>query len=242
MAYFGDDATNLERSSSKLLEEIAAEIKACTRCDRLRVHCRKIAQVKRRAYIDEEYWGLPVPGFGDPKARLLVIGLAPAAHGANRTGRMFTGDSSGDWLYRALHKIDLASQPESVSIDDGLTLKDVYISAVGRCAPPENRLKAEEIRACRPFLERELDALLPTLHAVVCLGKVAFDTYVRILVERGVSFDGGRPKFGHGVHYEISGWPPLIGSYHPSRQNTQTGRLTQDMFDSVFALAKSIIH
>lgn len=191
--------------------------------------------------MDEVYWGLPVPGFGDPEAQLLVIGLAPGAHGANRTGRMFTGDSSGDWLYRSMHKFGFASQPTSEHRGDGLRLLGSYITAVGRCAPPQNRLKAAEIKACRPYLERELDALYH-LRAIVCLGRVAFDTYVRLLVDREVLPQRGRPQFGHAARYDVGdGQPALIASYHPSRQNTQTGRLTEEMLDQVFAAARTIV-
>ena len=212
------------------LQIIAAEIVACERCPRLREHCRNIAQVKRRAYLDWEYWGLPVPSFGDPNARVLVIGLAPGAHGSNRTGRMFTGDRSGDFLYRALYETGFASQASSVSRQDGLVLRDVYIAAAARCAPPGNKPSPEELRNCRPFLEREIGAL-KNLRVVVALGGVAFRSYLGILQQRF--------PFGHGLEYTTSpGAPLLIGSYHPSQQNTSTGRLTAPMLRDVFERAR----
>ena len=210
------------------LEILARDVTACERCPRLREHCLEIARVKRRAYRDQEYWGRPVPGFGDPKARLLILGLAPGAHGANRTGRMFTGDRSGEFLFRALHETGFASQAESVSRDDGLYLIDCYITASARCAPPDNKPTPEEVRQCRPYLERELKLLKQT-RVVVALGGLAFGNY---LADRGV-----RLKFGHGAEARIDDhW--LIGSYHPSQQNTQTGRLTREMLHDVFAQAR----
>lgn len=226
---------------SDTLDQVNQDITNCNLCPRLRNHCRSIAETKRRAYRNEEYWGRPVPGFGDRNASLLVVGLAPAAHGANRTGRMFTGDSSGDWLYRALYRFGFATKPESIHRNDGLRLTGAYITAVGRCAPPQNKLKAEEIRACRPFLEREL-RLLTSVKVVLCLGRVAFDTYRRIINEWGWLKKESPPKFAHGASYPLGdGRPLLLTSYHPSRQNTQTGRLTEAMLDDVMASARRFV-
>jgi uracil-DNA glycosylase family 4 len=222
------------------LARIREEIVACERCPRLRAHCREIAEVKRRAYREWDYWGKPVPGFGDPKARVLIIGLAPGAHGANRTGRMFTGDSSGDWLYRALFEAGLASQAESRSIDDGLKLRGAYIAASGRCAPPDNKPDREELARCRGFLEREIDALR-RVRVVVALGSIAFQTYLAILRDRGLIERIGAFKFGHGAEYRpYEGGPLLIASYHPSQQNTSTGKLTREMLRAVFERAAGI--
>ena len=200
-----------------------------------------IAQTKRRAFRDQTYWGRPVPGFGDPRARLLVIGLAPAAHGGNRTGRVFTGDRSGDYLYRALYETGFASQAHSVSRDDGMKLRDAYIAAAVRCAPPDNKPAPDEFRRCRPYLERELD-LLKRLRVVVALGRIAFDSYLGILRDRGVIRSRAAFSFGHDVEHEIApGSPALLSSYHPSQQNTSTGKLTAAMLRSVFERAKAII-
>lgn len=205
------------------------QIVACTRCPRLRAHCREIAIVKRRAYRDQDYWGQPVPSFGDPEARLLILGLAPGAHGANRTGRMFTGDKSGDFLYRALHETGFASQPASVSRVDGLTLTGAYISAAAHCAPPDNKPSREELLNCRGYLEREL-ALLKNVRVVVALGRIGFDTYLSTI--------GKRAKFGHNAVHPFS--PVLIASYHPSQQNTSTGKLTAKMLREVFETARAL--
>lgn len=211
------------------------EVIACRRCPRLIEHCQRVAESKRRAWRDWEYWGKPVPPFGATSAQLLIIGLAPGAHGANRTGRMFTGDRSGDFLFRALHETGFATQAESRSRDDGLALKNAYITAAVRCAPPDNKPSREEIRNCRGFLERELD-LLTRLRVVVTLGHVAFDVYLSTLRERG------RFVFGHNrVHRMGDGLPLLIGSYHPSQQNTSTGRLTYAMLRAVFVRARKEI-
>ena len=196
--------------------------------------------MKRRAYREWEYWGKPVPSFGDPHARILILGLAPGAHGSNRTGRMFTGDRSGDTLYGVLHKVGLASQPASVSRNDGLTLHGAYITAAGRCAPPGNKPTPEELRNCRPYLEREID-LLREVRVVVALGKIAFDVYLDVLKSRGQIQSRAPFIFGHGVEYVTGkGQPHLIGSYHPSQQNTSTGRLTEPMLASVFQRAKEL--
>ncbi len=220
------------------LAALQAEIETCERCPRLREHCLQIASVKRRAFRDWDYWGKPVPAFGDPRARLLILGLAPAAHGANRTGRMFTGDRSGDWLYRAIHQTGFASQPTSVSRTDGLTLRDVYITASARCAPPDNKPTPEELRNCRPYLEREID-LLRNVRVVVTLGKIAFDQYLSILRARGVIQTRAAFVFGHNRRFSLGpGQPVLISSYHPSQQNTSTGKLTEEMLLEVFARAR----
>ncbi len=219
------------------LQVVQGQIIRCEHCPRLVEHCRRIAAVKRRAYQDWDYWAKPVPSFGDPNARLLIIGLAPGAHGANRTGRVFTGDKSGDWLYRALHRAGFASQPSSTSIDDGLILRDVWIAASVRCAPPDNKPTVEEIARCRPYLERELD-LLGNVKVVVALGKLAFDNYLAILKDRGVISSRSAFSFGHNVvHRTAPDHPILIGSYHPSQQNTSTGKLTEEMLDALFRRA-----
>ena len=219
------------------LQQIERQVIACTRCPRLVAHCRQIAQVKRRAYRDWDYWGKPIPGFGDPKARLLVIGLAPAAHGGNRTGRVFTGDSSGDLLFDTLYRTGFSNQPQSVSRNDGLRLEGAYITAAARCAPPGNKPLPEEFRNCREYLEREID-LLRHVKVVVALGKIAFDVYLSILHNRGLIARRSQFHFAHAaVHKLPPPLPVLIACYHPSRQNTQTGKLTREMFLRVFRLA-----
>ena len=196
-------------------------------------HCREVALEKRRMYRDWEYWGRPVPSFGDPRAELLVLGLAPAAHGANRTGRMFTGDRSSDFLYRALYEAGFANQPMSGSRDDGLRLKNCYITASLRCAPPANKPRPEELRNCRPYLLRELE-LLARVRAVLALGKIGFDTYLRAVWREGEFPPRSSYKFAHGASYELpGGLPRLFASYHPSQQNTQTGKLTSAMLHKV---------
>ncbi len=222
------------------LQILADEVVACTDCPRLVAHRCEMARVKRRAFREWDYWGKPVPPFGDPRARLLIIGLAPAAHGGNRTGRMFTGDRSGDFLYRALYETGFASQPESVSRDDGQKLSDVYITAAVRCAPPDNKPTPEEFQTCRKYLERELE-LLKNLTCVVALGKLAFDVYLGILRDCGVIRSRAAYAFGHNVQHKIPGAPVLVGSYHPSQQNTSTGKLTAEMLGKVFAGARTIV-
>jgi uracil-DNA glycosylase family 4 len=220
---------------------IRRDLIACTQCPNLRRYCEKIAKIKRRAYRDQTYWGKPVPGFGDPNARLLVIGLAPAAHGGNRTGRVFTGDRSGDFLFAALHRAGFASQPASTHREDGLRLKDVYITAVLHCAPPGNKPKPIELDRCRDYLVREL-RVLAQVRAVLALGKIAFDEYLKTLAimkrlpkRRGL-------MFRHGAAYPLGeGLPTLFAAYHPSQQNTQTGRLTAAMMDHVLADIKKRI-
>ena len=220
-----------------MFEILNREIVSCERCPRLREHSAQVAQLKRRAYRDQTYWGLPVPSFGDPAARVLVLGLAPGAHGSNRTGRMFTGDRSGDILYRVLHQIGFASHPASVSREDGLTLHDLYITAA-HCAPPGNKPTPVELRNCRPYFERELE-LLPNLKVVVALGKIAFDVYLDILKSRGVIASRAPFVFGHDLEYRPApGQPLLISSYHPSQQNTSTGKLTEKMLADVFRRAR----
>ena len=224
-----------------LLEILHKEIISCERCPRLLQHSAQVAQLKRRAYRDQTYWGLPVPSFGDPAARVLVLGLAPGAHGSNRTGRMFTGDRSGDILYKVLHQTGFASHPASVSRDDELTLHDLYITAAAHCAPPGNKPTPGELRNCRPYFERELE-LLPQLKAIVALGKIAFDVYLDILKSRGVIPNRAPFLFGHDLEYRPApGHPVLISSYHPSQQNTSTGRLTEKMLTDVFVRARKFL-
>ena len=210
------------------------EITACRRCTRLVAWREKVAGEKRRAFQAWDYWGKPVPGFGDLRARVLVVGLAPGAHGSNRTGRMFTGDASGDFLFPALYRTGFASQPSSHDRQDGLRLKDLYITAVCRCAPPENKPTLEEAANCRPFLLQEIEVLDPKVF--VALGRIAFDNLVRIL-----SVQDDHPIFAHGVCYRIAGNKTLVCSYHPSRQNTQTGRLTVAMFDRVWGIVNELL-
>jgi uracil-DNA glycosylase family 4 len=223
------------------LMPIHQAIVTCERCDRLRRYCQRIASEKKAAYRGETYWGRPVPGFGDPEARVLIIGLAPAAHGANRTGRVFTGDGvggSGDFLMRALHVNGLASLPTSHDPDDGLELTGAYIAAAARCAPPDNRPTPKELERCRPFLEAEW-AALSAVRVVVCLGRIAFDICWRVLAARGLEASS-RATFAHGAYYPVPGGPHVLASYHPSRQNTQTGRLTAPMLEAVFAHARTL--
>ncbi len=221
---------------ARQLEVLQQQVIACTRCPRLVRYCRKVAKEKRWMYRDWEYWGKPIPSFGDPNAELLILGLAPAAHGGNRTGRMFTGDRSGDFLYRRLYEAGFASQPLSVSRDDGLRLRNCYITASLRCAPPKNKPLPSEARNCQPYLEAEL-RLLTRVRAVLVLGRIAFETYLRVLVSQREDFPPRSIfKFAHGAHFGLpDGLPRLFCSYHPSQQNTQTGRLTPEMFHKVLA-------
>jgi uracil-DNA glycosylase family 4 len=201
----------------------------------------EVGRVKRRAYRDQDYWAKPVPGFGDPQARMLLVGLAPGAHGSNRTGRMFTGDASGNFLYRALFETGFASQPTSVSRTDGLALTDAYISAAVRCAPPDNKPLPQEIRTCRPYLERDLE-LLRNLKVVVALGRLAFDVYLTILREQGKIARRSDFAFAHNTEHRTGpGQPLLISSFHPSQQNTSTGKLTEAMFRAVFLRARRLL-
>jgi uracil-DNA glycosylase family 4 len=220
------------------LDILQQKIVRCERCPRLVEYRAEVGRVKRRAYRDWDYWAKPVPSFGDPNARLLLIGLAPGAHGANRTGRMFTGDSSGDFLYKVLFATGFASQATSTSRDDGLKLSDAYIGAAVRCAPPDNKPTVEEIRTCRPYLERELD-LLKNVQVVVALGRLAFDVYLGILRDQGQIARRSGFVFGHNVEHRTGeGQPLLISSYHPSQQNTSTGKLTESMLRAVFESAR----
>lgn len=220
------------------LVEIERRLTGCRRCPRLVDWREQIAEEKRAAYADQEYWGKPVPGFGDPGARLLVVGLAPGAHGANRTGRMFTGDRSGDWLFRALHRAGFASQPRSTAADDDLRLLDCYITAAVHCVPPANKPSADEQRECGAWLREEI-AALAGIEVVVALGGLAFGRVLR--EELGWGSVEPRPRFGHGVEVAFSDGPRLIASYHPSQQNTFTGRLTEPMLDQVFERAAGAI-
>ncbi len=222
------------------LERLGHTIVSCTKCPRLVEHREAVARDKRRMYREWEYWGKPVPGFGDPNARLLLLGLAPAAHGANRTGRMFTGDRSGDWVYGTLHKFGFASSPESLRQDDGMGLQDVYITAALRCAPPGNKPLPQERDNCLPYLRSEL-ALLTNLQVVVALGKFAFDVYLGDRASHGPPAPSPRPKFGHLASYPLEGGVTLLASYHPSQHNTLTGRLTREMFEAVFSKARDLI-
>jgi uracil-DNA glycosylase family 4 len=215
------------------LDTLARRIEACRACPRLVDWREQIAREKRAAYRNEDYWGRPVSGFGDPNARIVVLGLAPAAHGANRTGRVFTGDRSGDWLFAAMHRAGLANQAESTSRDDGLELSDAWVTAAVRCAPPDNKPSIEERDECQPFLAEEL-ALLKRCQVVVCLGAFGFQAACRHFDVRP------RPRFGHGAECVVDGGPTLICSFHPSQQNTFTGRLTEEMLDHVFARAREL--
>ncbi len=221
------------------LRAVARDVVACTHCPRLRRYCARVAAARKPEFADWTYWGRPVPGFGDPNAGLLVVGLAPAAHGGNRTGRMFTGDRSGDWLFRAMFRAGFANQPASVHRGDGLRLVDAYLTAPVRCAPPDNKPRPGEIRRCVPYLEREL-ALLPRVEVVVALGRIGFDVCRRILAARGIPTRSLRFAPG-AVHDLRPNGPVLIASYHPSRQNTNTGRLTEPMLDSVFQQARAVL-
>lgn len=227
--------------SGSSLEELAAEIVTCRKCPRLVRFREEVARTKRRAFRAEEYWGKPVPGYGDPGARLLIVGLAPAPHGANRTGRMFTGDGpggAGDTLMRALHHLGLASLPYSRARDDGLILRGTFLTAVVRCAPPGNRPTGEEVANCLPFLVREL-AVLQGVRAILALGRVAFAGCLRALEARGIGVPRPRPVFAHGATYELGRYV-LVASYHPSRQNTQTGRLREAEFLAAVATAAEL--
>ncbi|MFM8551273.1 MAG: uracil-DNA glycosylase [Nitrospiraceae bacterium] len=224
------------RSLTRLNEQIVA----CRQCPRLVPYREAVAREKRRQCRDETYWGRPIPGFGDAKARLFVIGLAPAAHGGNRTGRVFTGDRSGDWLYEALHRFGFANQPESTHKGDGLALSDCYIAAAVRCAPPGNKPLPEEFEACRPYLLEEL-RLLTRLRVVVALGKIAFDQYLKACCAMGLPVPVPALTFGHQRVHRLPWGVTLIGSYHPSQQNTFTGKLTRPMFHAVFKQARKAL-
>jgi uracil-DNA glycosylase family 4 len=222
------------------LVQLNQEIVACTRCPRLVAYRQKIGREKRRAYLDWEYWAKPVPGFGDPRARVLILGLAPGAHGSNRTGRPFTGDGSGNFLYRVLHKAGFASQPTAAHKDDGLTLSDSYITAAVRCAPPQNKPTPQEIARCAPFLDREFGAL-EEVQVVVALGKIAFDAYLNYLKRAGALQSKSGFAFAHGAEYPLPGGRVLLSAYHPSLQNTNTGKLTEKMLLDVFKRAGKLV-
>lgn len=225
------------------LDDLNARIAVCTRCPRLVEYLASVDRTKRRMYRTQEYWSKPLTGFGDPDAQLLLVGLAPAAHGGNRTGRMFTGDRSGDWVYGTLNKFGFASQPNADNRDDGLYLTNAYITSSQRCAPPQNKPLREELLNCRSYLLEEL-SLLGSVKVVVPLGKIAFDSYLSAYKELHEQRDGAprlRPQFGHGVQSELPDGTVLLSSYHPSQQNTQTGRLTREMFEGIFSVARRII-
>jgi uracil-DNA glycosylase family 4 len=219
---------------------LADRITACELCPRLRAHCSEIARTRKREFAHQEYWGRPVPGFGDPEARLLIVGLAPAAHGGNRTGRVFTGDSSGNWLYEALHRFGWASQPESRARDDGLSLTDCYITAAARCAPPDNRPTREELELCRRYLIAELQ-LLRAVRVVLTLGRIGWESWLRAAGWWERFGPSERPRFSHAGETVLPDGTVLIASYHPSRQNTNTGRLTRPMWHAVFQRIRTIV-
>jgi len=222
------------------LAAVSSAVVACERCARLRAHCEQVAREKRRAYADQEYWGRPVPGFGDARARLVIVGLAPGAHGSNRTGRMFTGDSSGDWLYAALHREGFASQPESVSRHDGQRLSDCWITAAGRCAPPGNKPTPAELDRCRGFLAAEL-RLLHRARVALALGRIGHEAWLKASGWWDRLPPRERPRFARGAEARLPGGMTLLASFHPSRQNTQTGKLTPAMWCAVFARARRLV-
>jgi uracil-DNA glycosylase family 4 len=220
------------------LAALEEQVTHCRRCPRLVAWRELVAREKRASFADQEYWGRPVPGFGDPEARVFVFGLAPAAHGGNRTGRVFTGDRSGDWLFASLYRTGFANQPTSVARDDGLRLRDCWITAAVRCAPPANKPTPQERDNCLPWSDAELD-LLPRVRVIVCLGSFAWDAALRLLAARGAQIPRPRPKFGHAAETEVGGHV-LLGSFHPSQQNTFTGKLTEPMMDAVFLRAREL--
>jgi uracil-DNA glycosylase family 4 len=222
-----------------ILDQLRQTIVSCTRCSRLVEYTRGIGETRRKAYRDQQYWAKPVPGFGDPKARILILGLAPGAHGANRTGRPFTGDGSGDFMYPVLHELGLASQPAAISRDDGLKLRKIWIGSVVRCAPPGDKPTPQEIRNCSAHLTAEV-AALPNVRVVVCLGKIAWDGYLAHLLNEGVIERRSAFTFGHGAEYQLPNQITLLGSYHPSLRNTNTGRLNRPMFARVFLRAMEL--
>jgi uracil-DNA glycosylase len=222
-----------EQNLPEWLTTLNCEVITCTRCPRLVAYREQIARDKRRAYRDWEYWGKPVPGFGDPNARVLVMGLAPGAHGSNRTGRPFTGDASGNFMYPVLYETGFANQATATHRDDGLQLRDLYITAAARCAPPDNKPLPQELANCSTFLDREIEGLKRT-KVVVALGKIGFDAYLNYLKRRGRLASKGLYEFRHGAKYEMPDGKILLASYHPSNQNTQTGKLTRQMFAEIF--------
>ena len=227
-------------SSPRTLAELQRAVVACDRCPRLRAWCKHIAEVRKRAFRDQEYWGRPVPAFGDPEARLLIVGLAPAAHGGNRTGRIFTGDSSGNWLYAALHKVGLSNQPDSTGRDDGLRLTDCYVTAAAHCAPPANKPTRQELDACQKWLEAEI-RLLPRVRVVIALGRVGWERWLRASGWWSRLPVRERPPFGHGIETRMPDRTVLITSYHPSRQNTNTGKMTRPMWEAIFRRARALL-
>ncbi len=226
----------MAQKTARALNELNREIIACEKCPRLVAYRAQIARDKKRMYRNDAYWGKPIPGWGDPNARVFLVGLAPGAHGGNRTGRIFTGDSSGDFLFAALYRAGFANQPASVWRDDGLELIDTYIGAAARCAPPDNKPTPQEFTNCFPYLAREFE-LLKNVRVCIGLGAIAFGAILRVLEMRGIELPKPRPKFGHNVLYHIGSYV-VVGTYHPSRQNTNTGKLTAPMFDAVFENAK----
>ncbi len=225
--------------TSPILQQIHQSIITCERCPRLRTYCQGIAETKRRAYQDQTYWGRPVPGFGDPRARILILGLAPGAHGANRTGRPFTGDGSGDFMYPVLHELGLASKPQAIARDDGLKLRHAWIASVVRCAPPGDKPSPEELRNCASHLASEIQSL-PRIRVVVSLGKIAFDGYLAYLLQTGVITRKSDYRFTHGALYELPNRLHLLATYHPSLRNTNTGRLNRTMFTRIFLRAREL--
>ncbi|HZR57611.1 MAG TPA: uracil-DNA glycosylase [Terriglobales bacterium] len=230
---------NDERTEPPWLRQLNSEVIACTRCPRLVVYREMIAREKRRAYRECEYWGKPVPGFGDPEARVLVLGLAPGAHGSNRTGRPFTGDASGKFMYPVLYETGFANQPNATDRDDGLELKDLYITAAVRCAPPDNKPLPQELANCSSYLDREMEGL-KNLRVVVALGKIGFDAYLNYLKRRGQLPSRKEYVFRHGARYEMADGKIFLATYHPSNQNTQTGKLTREMFVKIFEEARKL--
>jgi uracil-DNA glycosylase family 4 len=226
--------------SGASLAALEKTIVACELCPRLRAHCQRVAREKKREFRSQTYWGRPVPGFGDPDARLLVVGLAPAAHGGNRTGRVFTGDSSGDWLYEALHRHGFASQARSTSRDDGMRLIECWVTASARCAPPDNKPTRDELANCRPWLESEI-RLLSRVRVVLALGSIAHEAWLRAAGWWELLAARERPKFAHGAEATLRDGSALISSYHPSRQNTNTGRLTREMWYAIFTRTRQLV-
>jgi uracil-DNA glycosylase len=230
----------IESRAEEALAALNARIVACERCSRLREYCAEIAKTKRRAYADQEYWGRPVPSFGDPEARVLIVGLAPGAHGSNRTGRPFTGDGSGNFLYPVLYKTGFASQPNAISRNDGLRLRDLHITSVVRCAPPGNKPLPGELANCAPYLDEEI-AALENLRVIVCLGKIGFDGVLQHFMRTGRLTRRSEMTFAHGAEYALPHGITLLASYHPSLQNTNTGKLTEAMFVRIFERAREIV-
>jgi uracil-DNA glycosylase family 4 len=228
----------MSKQNEDSFTQLNVSIKTCERCPRLRGYCETIAREKKRAHLDENYWGLPIPNFGDPLAKFVIVGLAPAAHGANRTGRMFTGDRSGQWLYRALHRSGFANQSSHENADDGLELNGCVITAAAHCAPPDNKPLPDELMNCREYLIRTIAIHKPKV--ILALGSIAWVALFHELKREG-SWTMARPAFGHGVEVKLPGGLVCIGSYHPSQQNTFTGRLTEAMFDKIFARARALL-